>query len=447
MGSFFAALLDHIPEFLALLALVAGSLYLLLRRHISSLLDPLFFLLVLNEAFCITDVLFMYLYGLIEARYFTHYMLSEAALFLGLLCFRPRFSRPTPGPLSAEPPAALKTFFVGAFSLLVGLNLLVYTQRGIPLFLDSRLVVYRAGGGWGLVDRLFDILIPGILYYLLEVLRRRRWRLGEWASLVTLIAIQILSGAKSSVVTLLYLIGSYGLHSGVAGSLGARTGRMLKRLTLAAAASLLLVTFVQTKDVEIGGRQVTAIDQVAARAVSAGDAMIYAYPDRTIDQLDGSRPVYAVLKEFLAFFRIVAPDDLPKHLGVQITDRFIGLDSNFQTNAKHNLFGYLYFGYWGGILFSFLLGISIGWLRYVFPGLFPRTWIWGISFMILNSAFIISVNDLDSGPRGLLNILLFLPMALVAKQVVDRGGSTGKPAQPPADGTPTFPASPPAVHP
>jgi hypothetical protein len=421
MLAFFNTLLDHLPEFLVMLALVGGCLYLLLRRHIYSLFDPLFFFLVVNEAFCITDVLFMHQYGMIESRYFTNYLLTEGALFLGFLQFRPTAHKEPPGPLSQAPPAALKLLYRLSLFLFISLNILVYTQRGIPLLLNSRMVVYTIGGGWGLVSRLFDVLIAIILYYLLEILRRRHWRLVEWGALVSVIIIQVLSGAKSAVVDLVFLVALYGGYTGSLGTSAARSGRMLKRLALGAVVSLLLVASVQSGVGEIAGHQVNLIGQVAARMVNGGDSLIYAYPNRFIEQLDGHNPAGAVFKEYLAFFRLSDAEHLPKHIGVQITDAFLGPDSHFQTNAKHNIFGYVYFGYWGALLFSYLIGTSLGIVRYSLPRLLPRNWVGGIPFIVLNLAFIMSCNDLDSGPRGVLNILvIFLPMALLARQLTSR---------------------------
>lgn len=422
MLTFFTNLIDHLPIFLLILAVAGGTLYLLLQKQIHSLFDPLFFFLVVNEAFCIADVVFMHQFGMIETRYLTSYLLTEGALILGVLQFRGAARRPSgrKHPPAAAPEALVLLYRISLF-LFIGLNLLVYSQRGIPIFLDSRMVVYTIGGGWGVLSRLFDVLVAIILFHLLEILRRRKWTLSEWGALLATILIQILSGAKSAVVNLVFLVALYGAFTGSLGASAARAGRMLKWLALSAVASLLIVAGVQASDAEVAGRQVNLIGQVAVRMVNAGDALIYAYPDRAVEGLDGQNPAGAVLREYLAFFRLAQPDKLPKHLGVQITDQFLGPDSHFQTNAKHNIFGYVYFGYWGAILFSYLVGTSIGIGRYIIPRFLPKHWVGGIAFMVVNLALVMSLNDFDSGSRGILNVLfLFFPMAALAQHLATR---------------------------
>lgn len=424
MLNFFSTLINHLPGFLALVMIIASCLYLLLKRHIYSIFDPLFFFLVINEAFCIADVLFMFQHGLIESRYFTNYLLTESALFVGLLQFRPASRKIVSESSIRIQPAALRILFKTSIFFLIGLNLLVYSQRGIPLLLDSRMVVYSIGGGWGLISRLFDVLTAVIIYYLLDILRHRNWRWMEWASMISVILIQILSGAKSGVIHLVFMAALFGGYTGDIVRSGSRAGRMFKRLTFASIAGLFLVASLQSGEGELAGRRVNVFGQVAVRMVNAGDALIYAYPDRFIEQLEGHNPFGAIFREYLAFFRLASPESLPKHLGVQITDVFIGPDSHFQTNAKHNIFGYVYFGYWGAILFSYLVGTSIGAARHLLPRALPKNWIGGISFMVINLALIMSCNDFDSGSRGLLNILvIFLPLALLAQQLTVRRAS------------------------
>src|SRR6266404_4817427 len=120
MVDFYITLAEHLEFFLFLVVSIFGFLYLVFRRHILSVFDPLLYYIVLVETFCIADVLFMAHYELIEQRWLVQYMLSEIALFVGILLFRVRI----PQPIDRETGEGNLLRYLYLFSLLVlvGLN-------------------------------------------------------------------------------------------------------------------------------------------------------------------------------------------------------------------------------------------------------------------------------------------------------------------------------------
>lgn len=412
---FYETLFDHLPVFLVLVLGVGIGLFLLIRRHIFSLFDPLLYYIVVNETFCIADVIFMHHYGLIESRYYINYMLTETALISGILQFKPLFPKEAVGMPSTTSPT-LTAFFRLALPVFIGINLFVYSQRGIPLFLESRTIVYAVGGGFGILRRLSDVLLVVIMYYLLDTLRRRRWNSFEWISLAAVVLIQAFSGAKIAVLNLVFAASLFSYFNGTINTNNSlRTKRLIKRLILASVGALLIVAKIQSSGTEmVAGRQINLVGQVAARLVMSGDAFIYTYPDRSIELLPNRNPFGAMFREYLTFFRVASPEDLPRHLGAQITNQFLSQDSGFQTNEKHNLVGYLYFGFWGSILFSYIIGTIIGSIRYILPHKYPQTWVIGIPFIIIALNSPLAVNELDALHQSILNIIIiFLPMAFL----------------------------------
>jgi hypothetical protein len=427
---FYGLLLENLPEFLVLLAATLCGVYLLFRRHVFSVFDPLLYYAVVTEAFCIADVVFLHRVDLIEQKYLVNYLLTEAAFFAGILQFKP--TRPAPDPAEPGPiPGSLQIAYRASLLLLVLLNLLVYTQRGIPLLAESRLEIYAVGGGWGFVARLFDVLLIIVLYYLLEVLRRRSWGIGDWLALLAVLVIQVLSGAKSAVLTVVFVVAVHAFMTGAWSRPDAPSRRLLKGLAVAAVSGFILVAAVQKSDLEVAGIEVPLLGQAAMRFIANGDAFVYSYPDGFVEQLDGTRSFAAVAKEYLAFFRLYPPEQLPAHLGVQISVGHGGGDVMTQTNAKHNLFGYVYFGSLGSILFSFLVGTCIGGARYKILGWTSGKWIWGVAYILLNVAFAGAGSDWDSTSRSVIDLLIFvLPLAAILEWVDRRGGDPGASAVP-----------------
>lgn len=413
MIEFYTTLLQHLPTFVMLAVGVSLGFYLLMQRHIFSVFDPLFFLLIVNEALCATDVIFMYQYGMIETRFFLNYLLTEGALLVGILQFKPVRPKGESGPPSPPNPALI-TLYRLSLPLFIGLNLLVYALRGIPLFLESRTGVFAAGGGFGLVRRLSDVLLIVVMYALLAKLRYRKWSISEWFAIFTVVLIQVLSGAKSAVLNLVFIAALCGYYTGTLQTrAGRRMGRMMKRLAIASVAALLIVAQVQSGDGDFAGRKANLLGQVASRLVNSGDALIYTYPDQAIEQLPNSNPLGAMFREYLTFFRLATPEQLPRHLGAQITTQFLNPNSPYQTNEKHNIVGYIYFGFWGSILFSYLVGTSVGFLRFAILHKFPRSWIIGIPFVILNLNVASIANELDGFHQSIIGVaFFFFPIAL-----------------------------------
>jgi hypothetical protein len=55
--------------------------------------------------------------------------------------------------------------------------------------------------------------------------------------------------------------------------------------------------------------------------------------------------------------------DHVKNLGNQLIEIIYQAGLNIGPNARHNILGYVSFGYWGSLIFSFFIGILVGFLR------------------------------------------------------------------------------------
>lgn len=423
MAAFYLLLLQNLPIYIALFMLVFLGLYLAFRKYVFSIFDPFFYFLIVTEGFCISDVVFMGLYDLIEVRHLVQYLSSELALFVGIWLFRPprKAIQQTPSERDFQ---TLRVMFGLSMFLFVVLNLVVYATRGVPLLLDNRMAVYQEGAGLGFISRILDVLLIVIFYYLLEVHRRRGWRWLEFVCVFVVAVIQVLSGAKSSILTLVFIAALYIFMSGGAGEANRQLTRLLRRMFLLAIGGFLLIAQVQIADIEIGGRTLSLFDQAALRFVNNGDAFLYAYPSNTVDTLDSRGPVQAVLREYLAFLRIAGPDEMQMHIGLQLSKAFSGADAITQTNAKHNLFGYVNFGPLGGVLYSFALGLVIGFMRQVIYKKRGSSWMAGIPYIILNLGFLSAGSDLDNSSRAVLNVVfVFYPLVFVAYCLANGAGN------------------------
>ena len=65
----------------------------------------------------------------------------------------------------------------------------------------------------------------------------------------------------------------------------------------------------------------------------------------------------------LAMFRLVPPASLPENLGFQLYRAVYGFDAFVGPNPRHNVFGVVYFGTFGAIVYSLMLGMIVGFIR------------------------------------------------------------------------------------
>jgi hypothetical protein len=416
MLTFFTLLSDHLVWYITCLVVVVVCVYYLMRRHFFSVIDPLFTMLMINETFCIADVLFMFHFGMIDARITVNFILTESALFIGILQFGAitRLTSPPLLPATGKPALALRIAYYLSIVSFVALHLLVYAGRGIPVLKVSRVGTYQEHG-WGIMDRIFDVLFVIILYYLMDVLRRRRWKFVEWSSLLTLLAIEILSGAKIAVLELISIAGLASYFIGTAKTYFSLRSNYMRIGVLVAIASAFAVVTIQSHSVDKGEQQLSVLDTLVFRLVASGDAFMYAYPNGFIETIDGRNPLRAVLKEYLAAFRIVPQDELPENIGAQIVDHLTGNGGEFQTNVRCNIFGFVYFGFWGSILYSYLVGTSIGFVRYILRRKLPQNWVGGVIFTMMSIGTISIIDDPDYVNRYVIGILvIFVPLVFLA---------------------------------
>ncbi len=416
MLTFFALLSEHLVWYLICLVTVVTCVYFLMRRHFFSVIDPLFVMLIINETFCISDVLFMFHFGMIDTRITANYILTESALFIGILQFGAiaRSVTSSPLPATGRPALALRIAYQISIVLFVALHLLVYAERGIPILQPSRMETFQEPG-WGIADRIFDVLFVIILYYLMDVLHRRQWRFVDGLSLLALLAIQVLNGGKSMVLVLFCMAGLASYFIGTAKTYFSLRSNYMRAGVLVVIAGVFSVAIIQRHGVDKSDQQISTLDMLVARLVASGDALIYTYPNRVIDRFDGRNPVGAVLKEYLTTFRIVPPNELPDHIGAQIVDQLGGDGKAFMTDANQNLFGYIYFGFWGSTIYSYLVGTSIGFVRYTLRKKLPQNWVGGVIFVMMSFSTIWGNSQPDEVPRYVIGTLvIFVPLVFLA---------------------------------
>lgn len=365
---FFVLYTQNIEIGLLFLLISLFSVWFLMRKHIYSVYEPMFFFMVL-AASGYSVVYFLYYMGYLSGYYLIMFITTQLAFFAGWKLNRPvRF-------LKEKQDFILNGNF-GALYVLTSLafissQLIVYKFKGIPLFMDSRLETFSGGGGFGIFNRIIivssTIALSLALFRIVYLKRGIGQKIFDAGFVIFYLTVQLLSGSKSGLLVTVFI---YGLTVFYAQrfNLPRNNERKIKRhmlwLIIIAIPLALLTIYIQSLAVYGTVDFIFVLVGLMMRFVNTGDIFFMAWPnDFLASVLSTDNGFLALFKDFLGALRFVPQEQLPVHMGLAIFDNMYNTDVISGPNARHNVFGLFYFGAIGGTLYSFILGWIVGFIR------------------------------------------------------------------------------------
>jgi hypothetical protein len=424
---FLGLVLKHLPLYLVALGLCLAVYYVIYRRLFISILDPLF-LSTLFSLFGSSVVLFLYFTDSISNFYFSSFILTQAAFILGLFWFKPytadnilvgtlpkSFSFRREGLL-------LKSLFLVSCFIFVLAQLVVYAKKGIPLFMESRLETFTGGSGFGIFSRFIDI--AGICGFYLAIYLIISREVGQMRPFVILFLLffgmsLILTGSKSAFLLIGFIIYSLIIYnmkynynaSFLFNYLRTREKKILYYGFLIA----LLVIIIQSYT---NKSHLNAFVSFILRLIHSGDIYWYAYPNSILEKIDNSKPFQALFVDFLGFFRLVSWEDLPTAIGIDLFQYHHPTNVIQGPNGRHNVFGLIYFGYYGAILFSFCIGYLVSYVRNYLYFKLGNNVILGLVYTLLYTKIVAFEADPMLAFTYLCNILVVFPFLFILSTFV-----------------------------
>jgi hypothetical protein len=248
-------------------------------------------------------------------------------------------------------------------------QVITYASRGIPILYESRLEYYSVGGGIGALDHVLNITWFISCYLLIYCVstKVRVPRLFHIFVGLALVASATLSGSKSTFTSILFAIFYFGfLRRGdpAQTSFQKFLAKSQKAMFVSTIVASILVISIQAASAD----PAVWIEYLAVRFASFGDVYFMAYPSHVVDMVSNSNRFLAVFGNILAPFRIVSYHNVPEPLGFLLHRIVYGFDNFTGPNARHNVFGLVYFGLVGSIFFSLLLGVMVSFIRNLLSG-------------------------------------------------------------------------------
>jgi oligosaccharide repeat unit polymerase len=397
---FFLDILNHINLFLSILVFSCLLHFFLFRKLVKSFLDP-YFISVFYSVFCFSDVLFMFLINKISFYVFSSYILTQLGFILGFYTYSK--IKDSSYEIVNEVKESNRTannliafyFFSIIYLFFQGI---IYATKGIPIFMVSRLETFTSGGGAGILGRVTEVSSIFALYAFFLVTKIDKFRLSEFIKygMIGLIFLTfMLSGSKSSFLTFFYVFWCYMIFAKIkGGNYQIYLDVLRKNIKSIIGASIVLVClviYVQSKNFVDEGDSIFAknpLVDIALRFVYSGDIFWYSYPNSVYLTIPSDRSFAALFTDVLGLFRIYDWEDLPEVIGLTMKRYHHPSDVITGSNARHNVFGLIYFGFLGSILFSYVIGFLLSFIRNKLPYYLSNTFFGGgvFAYIMMKSA-------------------------------------------------------------
>ena len=361
------------------------------KYQVKSIFDP-YLLAVVSSVFCTTVVVFLYITNNISFYLFFNYLLTQSAFVAGLYFFKvvkrnkEFYSMPNSKYMYSNSVA----FYFFSIIYLIS-QCLIYFYKGIPLFMDSRLETFSAGGGSGILGRIADVSSIFSIYAFFLIIKFNNFKFNDLIKYLILLLILLtffLSGSKSNFLIIFSVFWCSIIFNKIKGREYFSNLKFLKKaikpLILFSFFIVLLIIKVQSSKSNITDENsLNPILAFVLRLVHSGDVYWYSYPNNVYLSINGDRWFSALFTDTLGLLRVVEWDKLPEAIGITLKNIHHPSDIPQGPNARHNVFGIIYFGFLGSIVFSFCLGFILSFIRNKLPQLVSNDFLGGGIFTYL----------------------------------------------------------------
>lgn len=264
----------------------------------------------------------------------------------------------------------LEIFTILFFILYVVLSLYFLKLSGVPLFSDNpteaKISRFVEGTGW--MRRVFflsNFLL--ICICLLLIVSKKRFLF--FVMFVTYFLLSILQGSKSGALGIVavfwYLYQQNNIWSDSVIYIKRLIKSKMKYFLIVTAVLFLSIVIKEAEIEEEGGNPLFAI---GFRLMEFGDVMIYYKTQIVRDSFANFNFIDYFLYEFNSIFGMLRLTDYYEPMGYQMVKTYWSTSSLFDDvvlgpNTVFFVRGHIFFGYVGGIIYSFLIGVLTAYFR------------------------------------------------------------------------------------
>ena len=417
---FYDVALNNISLFISLLFFSVFIHYIIFRSQVKSILDP-YFLAVISSVFCLTVVYLLYFTSNISFYLFMSYNLTQLGFILGIFTFKYKITINKKKNLITEKNNnnSLVAFYFFSSVYIIS-QCLIYKLKGIPLFMESRLETFSSGGGAGVLGRISDVSSIFSLYAFFLVIKIDKFRISEIPKYLILLLIFItffLSGSKSTFLIVFSVFWCYIIFTQIKGGDYLVYFQLMKKnikwIILFSVVISTFIIYVQSNPDNAGDNTLNPFLALCLRFVHSGDIFWYAYPNNVYLKIPSNQWIAALLHDTFGLLRIQDWSNLPEAIGITLKEIHHPSDVLQGPNARHNVFGLIYYGFFGSIFFSYSLGVFLSFVRNKLPYILRADIFGGATFTYL----MCRGASIDSDPMMTItyfdNIVFILPVLYI----------------------------------
>ena len=413
---FFTALFSHYDKYLLILSFVCLLYAIILRKRVYSIFDPLF-LAFLASAIGIADVVFLYELKLIRSYYFISFIATQAAFLIGFFMFRP-LRIPDVAEIKCHTQIdSLKILFILSSFLYISAQIYSYWQKGLPLLAESRLSIFYDQGFIGsMLNKIItpSRIIAAALSIHFLITAKRHFKYFSYLILFICILFSLPAGAKSNFLDLIFILFTYTLFA----------NKYLPHNKLVIVNKLIVYVFIFSVIfafiiILFYHHVSNPLYYLVLRLVQCGDTYFYAYPNDVINQVTKSNIIVALFPGFAKFFGAITPNNTPS-LGIELFRLVNDSTALDGPNARHNVFGLAYLGPYWSVLYSFILGTILGFVRSGLFRLLPATALSSVIYVVLFITLYSLETDANMAVGNLVGVLFFGIIMFIASEVISK---------------------------
>jgi hypothetical protein len=286
--------------------------------------------------------------------------------------------------------------------------LIAYKLFGIPLFAESRLLIYGESGSWGqLFNRILNVTYPCSIFLTIFFILNKKGKIRFYAKInfILLIIFTFFKGSKGAFLSFGMCFFIYSLYyTHWSDKLFFENGKkyVTKFLIIAVIGAVMVVLFSE--------ETTNPIVFLLARVGMSGDIYFMAYPNSVIDLIPKSNSWFINLfSSPLSLIGLIDRSQIPEPMGFFLMEYHTsGMIIGKGPNARMNIFSYVYLGEFLAPIYCFIIGLILSFVRNKLFFLLPKNIIGCLLYYLFLSIALKLESDFHNALADCINIAIIL---------------------------------------
>jgi oligosaccharide repeat unit polymerase len=338
--------------------------FLLFRRHILHVFDPLLFYII-TQAFSI-ELGFLVID---KSTYLINLLICQACFLAGFFICAGKAPKKTQLATSTLfknntnfDVSIIKWYAIVTFAILLIVNIIQMKMTGIVLLSNnpSEAKVTSFTEGSGIIRRMnWGMLYVAGLFLLALILLKKQVRYA--VLLLIILFIPALGGSKGALLYFILAISLFGCFSDI------KSVPIFKKIQIGSFVLLIIAVILAGFIIYYSNSASSYNDilySLVARFLFYGDSMIYYYNDATVQHFSHYTFLDYFQDDFNSVLGTLRLIPYNEQLGYRLINYYYNINSNvFGPSIPYYVKGNIYFGYYGAFVYSFIIGSVIGFIR------------------------------------------------------------------------------------